>query len=457
MLYALPHATWAQAVSPSADAADVSKFEVLQERALKALLGKAIGPGARINYDLLLSVFRLWRLDDRRELDRALYYYHSVRARRRPWRKAVMEKFEETAQEQTARGAEFRRTSPTAAILLAVKAVEILGIKEELSRLQRQRQSPTNSSEENEAEDQSSNSSDESGAESMSQSDEDEQSSGESSEALSYDSDDASAGTLSDDDDPLGLRSQARRLGAKAKGLLGREAARLRKGRLCRVDSAALFNEINPSAKWLRKLAGSCRADEAGLSVPAMLVGAFWPCVQIRCSGRPRRCPCGYTGQNLMLHFIFGDAGDGIACTAARQERADFERRITRRFDAEGLGWRVGATDGPSIKKLARWLGGGGQWMPRKLAEGLPHDFIATFGEYARRARADGVLDEMVKADTASANQQAGAAPACVGTDTEGDPNDSDGENEYPEKEPDDDDDDDDDHAEPSHDDDGPA
>ncbi|KAJ1447271.1 hypothetical protein M885DRAFT_602567 [Pelagophyceae sp. CCMP2097] len=130
IIYALPHATWAQAASPSADAADVSKFEVLQERALKALLGKAIGPGARINYDLLLSVFRVWRLDDRRELDRALYYYHSVRARRRPWRKAVMEKFEETAQKQTARGAEFRRTSPTAAILLAVKAVEILGRKE---------------------------------------------------------------------------------------------------------------------------------------------------------------------------------------------------------------------------------------------------------------------------------------------------------------------------------------
>ncbi|KAJ1448138.1 hypothetical protein M885DRAFT_540191, partial [Pelagophyceae sp. CCMP2097] len=383
----------------------------LQERALKALLGKAIGPGARINYDLLLSVFRVWRLDDRRELDRALYYYHSVRARRRPWRKAVMEKFEETAQEQTARGAEFRRTSPTAAILLAVKA---------LSRLQRQRQSPTNSSEENEAEDQSSNSSDESGAWSMSQSDEDEQPSGESSEASSYDSDDAGADTLSDDDDPLGLRSQARRLGAKAKGLLGREAARLRKGRLCRVDSAALFNALNPSAKWLRKLAGSCRADEAGLSVPAMLVGTFWPCAQIRCSGRPRRCPCGYTGQNLMLHFIFGDAGDGIACI------------------------------------LARWLGGGCQWMPRKLAEGLPHDFIATFGEYARRARADGVLDEMVKAATASANQQAGAAPACAGTDTEGEPNDSDGGNEDPEEESDDDDDDHD-HAEPSHDDDGPA
>ncbi|KAJ1449984.1 hypothetical protein M885DRAFT_500310 [Pelagophyceae sp. CCMP2097] len=417
-VYALPHATWAQAVSP----------RVLQERALKALLGKAIGPVARINYDLLLSVFRLWRLKDRRELDRVLYYYHSERARRRPWRKEIIWKFEESAREQTALGAEFRRTSPAATILLAINAVEILKTTEARSQLQHQRQPSTDSSEASEADDQSSSSSD-------------EQLLGESSEASSYDSDDSSVDSASDDDDPLGHRMQARRLGAKAKGLLGREAARLRKLGLCRVESAALFNEMNPSGRWLRKLAGSSRADEAGLSVPAMLVGAFWPCAQIRCSGRPRRCPCGYTGPNLMLHFIFGKASDGIACTVACQERADFERRITRRFEDADLGWQVGASDGLSIRKLARWLGGGGQRMPQQLAEGLPHDFIATFGEYARRARVDGVLGEMVKEATASTNQQTGAAPA-------GDP---DGEMEDPEEESEDDDDDN--HAVPSHDD----
>jgi hypothetical protein len=61
-------------VAARAGASDALRLEVLQARALKALLGNAIGPGARINYDLLLAVFRLPRLADRRQLDRALYH-----------------------------------------------------------------------------------------------------------------------------------------------------------------------------------------------------------------------------------------------------------------------------------------------------------------------------------------------------------------------------------------------
>jgi hypothetical protein len=145
--YALPHATWPHAVWKTVGAADASKFEVLQERALKALLGKAIGSGARINYELLLSVFRLWRLEDRRELDRAIYYYHCARARNRPWRDEVMANFEELARDQTTRGARFRQTSPTAAILYAVATVKRLEANEALLRSRRRGKSSTDSSE----------------------------------------------------------------------------------------------------------------------------------------------------------------------------------------------------------------------------------------------------------------------------------------------------------------------
>jgi hypothetical protein len=169
-----------------------------------------------------------------------------------------------------------------------------------------------------------------------------------------------------------------------------------------------------------------------------MLVGAFWPCAHIRCSGRPRRCPCGYKGKNLRLHFVFGDAGDGIACTVAGPERADYKRRVTARFRDEGQGWLIGENDQPSIAKLARWLGG--QGLSKELADGLPHDFIATFGEYARRARAEGVLDKMVIEATANEDQQTGgAADAGEGSETEGERNDPDGEPHDSEAESDDD------------------
>jgi hypothetical protein len=115
-------------------------------------------------------------------------------------------------------------------------------------------------------------------------------------------------------------------------------------------------------------------------------VGAFWPCSQVRCSGRPRQCGCGYSGQELRLYFFFGDSGDGITCTAAGPERAQntcsASRPVLKMKAAPSLLY-----DPPSIMKLARYLGVGGRRLPRELAEGLPHDFIATFGGDARRAR----------------------------------------------------------------------
>jgi hypothetical protein len=346
--YVLPQVMWAQAVGPRVGVSDALKLEILQERALKAILGNSIGSGARINSDLLLAVFRLSRLADRRLLDRACYHYHSVRARSRPWRGKLWADFEALALEDSDLAVAFRQTSPTAAILDAVATVDLLAKNDELSRMEGEDRW-SGSSEEDEVEDQSSTSQEEGEEESESGSDE----SGQSFEK------NAGVGVGFTDDDPLGRRWRAKRLGVEAK--------RLRTERLLSVDSAALFNAFCPSERWLKALAGSCRADEAGLSVLAMLVGAFWPCSQVRCSGRPRRCACGYVGpsQDLRLHFIFGNAGDGVLCTVAVPERAEYVLRITDRFENEGCGNLIGVNDPPSIGKLARWLGGGDRRLPR--------------------------------------------------------------------------------------------
>jgi hypothetical protein len=121
--------TWAQAVGPRVGVSDALKLEVLQERALKAILGKTTGFGARINHDLLLAVFRLSGLDDRRLLDRAIYHHHSARARSRPWRGKLWADFEALALEDSDLADAFRQTSPTAAILDAVATVDLLAKK----------------------------------------------------------------------------------------------------------------------------------------------------------------------------------------------------------------------------------------------------------------------------------------------------------------------------------------
>ena len=72
-VYARFHAEkWCE-VWPAVDKRDNAALERAQRRALVAILGHAAPPRARIKYDLLLAVFGLWRLDERRWHHRLRY------------------------------------------------------------------------------------------------------------------------------------------------------------------------------------------------------------------------------------------------------------------------------------------------------------------------------------------------------------------------------------------------
>ena len=62
-------------------------------------------------------------------------------------------------------------------------------------------------------------------------------------------------------------------------------------------------------------------ATDAGLSVFALFAGAWWPCCASRVRDDPRACVCGYKkddgpGRDLVVHFVLGDDGTGVPCTA---------------------------------------------------------------------------------------------------------------------------------------------
>ena len=87
-------------------------------------------------------------------------------------------------------------------------------------------------------------------------------------------------------------------------------------------SSAALVRALKPKKSWLKSLARSQLANEAGLSIFALMAGVFWPCCGVRVRGATRACVCGYKAdggpeRDLTVHFILGDDGSGVRCAAA--------------------------------------------------------------------------------------------------------------------------------------------
>ena len=80
-----------------------------------AILGRSAG-GTRI-YEVLLSVFGLWRIDERRRLARARYAFVFSQTQRRPWRKSIFAEL----QARVGRDPHFRKQSVTGAIGAALK------------------------------------------------------------------------------------------------------------------------------------------------------------------------------------------------------------------------------------------------------------------------------------------------------------------------------------------------
>ena len=151
--------------------------------------------------------------------------------------------------------------------------------------------------------------------------------------------------------------------------------------------------------------------DAAGLSVPALLAGVFWPCSEFRAGAfGSRRCLCGHKSTDaprpLTLHFCFGP------CTCAADARREWKRRVADAFRAHSRPLAIGSML-PSYELLARWLGNGGRDLPRELAWELPRIFSETIGSWAAaepRARAEGLFTARTAAGTAGAVAGTGAA-----------------------------------------------
>ena len=217
-------------------------------------------------------------------------------------------------------------------------------------------------------------------------------------------SSESSSESESDDDDPAGYKRRARRQTAAAKKVLG---ARIAEQRMLGLgESGQLFRELNPTRRWLKDLRRSTMATDAGLSVFALFAGAWWPCCASRVRDAPRACVCGYKeddgpGRNLVVHFLLGDDGTGVPCTAAVDARKEWRKRVRAAFGASGeISWLSQAA--PSLAVVARCLGGGGRRQVSKwLARKLPKIFIETFGEWAASERCSGAVDRMFSSSPA--------------------------------------------------------
>jgi len=290
-------------------------------------------------------VFGLWRLDERRWLARVRYFYSLERATAgRPWRAALVEGFRRTAcggAGDTAATRAFARESPSGELARAD-----LRLRDAARRL------------------------------------------GISLDAASSDGSGTEASeSSSDDGDPAELRARARARTARAKRVISAVVAERQAADLAGSASAALFAELAPTPRWIGELRRSINADDEGLSVFALMAGVFWPCSAVRArGGRPRRCACGYAGGDLAVHFCFGDAGDGAACTVAVGARAQWRKCVEATFAHYGSDAR--AAEAPSVALLAHWLGGGGRrGVDPDLAFYLPQIFCATLGRWAASER----------------------------------------------------------------------
>ena len=106
-------------------------------------------------------------------------------------------------------------------------------------------------------------------------------------------------------------------------------------------------------------------------------------------------------GRDLVVHFVLGDDGTGVPCTAAVDARKEWRKRVRAAFGASGeISWLSQAA--PSLAVVARCLGGGGRGQVSKwLARKLPKIFMETFGEWAASERRSGAVDRMFSSSPA--------------------------------------------------------
>ena len=318
-----------------------------------AILGHAAPPRARIKYDLLLAVFGLWRLDERRWHHRLRYGASLEAASARPWRRSVYAAFRDFAVSTGPAAQRFLNSSPTGQLVLAERDLDAAAARFGMVVDDGGSRRPPRPS-----------SYWDPGAES-----------------------DSESGSESDDDDPAGFKRRARRRSKSAKAVIKRCVAERQEKALKKSSSSGLFKALRPTDKWLKHLRRSLLADEAGLSIFAVMCGCWWPCGGLRRSGAVRACVCGYEAgpDEVTTHFVLGADKSGKQCPAAADARDEWRDRVgaalSRRGAVDWLSWT------PSIEVVALCLGNGGNSKDRDLDRELPFIFTETFGAWAAKER----------------------------------------------------------------------
>jgi hypothetical protein len=413
-VYARHFAEWPSAVWPLESASRSAAFEFCQVRALVGLLGSAVPRGlfrgkvAHVNPGraLVLSVFDLWELSERRLLGRLRYSAACTLSMMRPTRSSFGDHADFLLESPTSDVYDketFLKLSPSAAIATAQEVAKA-------ARMIYGAGSEEDSDEDSAAGDGGSD--DGSGGCMTSPSEEE----GAEDDVLPLDEDDASASRVStnasmevDDsdehssvsdseeekeeeeaaavdgfDDPL--KAARHTLGGEARRLVKAIARGNRVAHLKQLKApAALYKALDPSQAWLKEVAREQELDGALAAFVALLIGSWWAAPAVRLPGQFKKgvCgACGCGGDNLAVHLVLGASG-GVPCTGAAVVRRAFLKKASELFSAAGRLQLLKATPSGSMQRLAMLLGNGGNKLPAKLARALPKVFCETFGRWS--------------------------------------------------------------------------
>jgi hypothetical protein len=372
--YGRHNAEWPSAVWKKISPGRAAALESHQVRALLGLLGDAVPRGMRDGLNsrvraarsVVLKVFGLWELSERRLLARLTYASANTLAEARPTRAAFSSHARGLVQRPGGVGFDrsaFVEGSPSVAIAEAQETVRLF-LKAEQEAVANVH-SATPESEDGE----------------LSQTDDDTAAGTEGDGDSDTDGGTEHGSPLPDDP----LTATRKELASALRRTVGRMVVQNRAAGLAKASSADLLNALKPNGAWLKDVVHEQELDGSHAAFVALLIGAWWAALALRVPGSFSKAVCGACGQNapsLAVHLICGSSG-GVRCTGAMEARAAFSTSVRSLFEEYGQLAKLQATPDGTLERLAMMLGNGGNALPLELSRELPDAFRETFGRWS--------------------------------------------------------------------------
>lgn len=392
-----PNAEWPAAVWPVLAPSKAAVLEKLQVRALLGLLGDAticgmIG-GRRCPVTpvraVVLTVFGLWSLTDRRILAQISYAAALILANARPRRAQIHEHAQTLAKKKNS--LEFDRTAFTAQSTTAALAQAEAAVRR---REKRADIAPAPAEEDGYDDDRIDEPDDDAAAIPQSPSDAEDEAGTREQENGTPAATEQAPDTASVDNPVKEARCAVRRAAqSRMKRLVGID--RQREVSEAAAGSGAICAALAPSQRWLREALWEQELNGELAALVAAIIGVWWaaPLVRTATGGageymarRCGACGCEATADtNLVVHLVCGEHG-GTRCTGAVAVRATFEAEVESLFEQYGLSARYSQTPRYTVAWLALVLGNGGNNLPKELSRALPNVFTRTFGRWSEKS-----------------------------------------------------------------------